>query len=169
MRQSFSIDRVLGFGGFRSGADFLLQTIVPLLERRQIGQHQLGVDHFDVADRIDRSADVMNIAVFETADDLHDCVHFADVTEELIAEAFARARAFDQTGDIDELDRRRNDLLRMRNLREFCKARIGHGDDAEVGIDRAERIILRGRFVRAGDRVKERGFADIRQPNDSSA
>ena len=90
---------------------------MPFLERREIGQHQLGVDHFDVANRIDRAADVMNVAAFETAHDLHDRVHFADVAEELIAESFAGARAFDQAGDVDKLDRGRNDLLRLRHLR----------------------------------------------------
>ena len=57
----------------------------------------------------------------------------------------------------------------MRNLRELFQSRIGHGDDADVRIDRAERIIFRRRFVRAGDGVKERGFPDIRQSDDSSA
>ncbi len=46
---------------------------------------------------------------------------------------------------------------------------VGNGDDAEVRIDGAERIIRRLRFAGAGDRVEERGFADIRQADDSSA
>jgi hypothetical protein len=36
---------------------------------------------------------VVNIATLEAAYDLHDRVYFADVAEELVAEAFARTRA----------------------------------------------------------------------------
>ena len=46
--------------------------------------------------------------------------------------------------------------------------RIGHGDDADVGIDRAKGIIRRLGFARAGDGVKQGGLADIRQTDDSS-
>jgi hypothetical protein len=54
---------------------------------------------------------MMNIAAFKTAHDLDDGIHFTNVAEELVAEPFARACAFDQPGNIDELDRRRHDLL----------------------------------------------------------
>ena len=94
-------------------------------KRSEVGQDQLGVDHLDVAHRIDRAADVMNVAVFEAAHDLDDRVHFADVAEELVAESFARARAFHEPGDIDELDRGRNDFLRMRKLREHSRRGSG--------------------------------------------
>ena len=55
----------------------------------------------------------MNVAVFETANDLHNRVNLANVMEKLIAQPFPCARAFDQTGNIDKLDRGRHDLLRM--------------------------------------------------------
>ena len=169
MRQKLFDDRALGLGRLRAGADFLLQAITPFLQRSEIGQDQLGVDHFDVAHRIDRRADVMDVGVLEAADDLHDRVHLADVAEELVAQAFARARAFHETGDVDELDRGRDDLLRTREFRQDFEPRIGHGDDAEVRIDRAERIVRRLRLARSGDGVEERRFSDIRQADDSSA
>ena len=56
-----------------------------------------------------------------------------------------------------------------RQLREHFESRIGHGDDAEIRIDRAERIIRRLRFAGARDRVEERGFPDVRQTDNSSA
>src|SRR5437588_1445450 len=106
MQQKFSDDRVLDFCGFRPCADLLLQTIPSFLKRRQIGQNKLGVDHFDVTNGINRCADVMNIGILKTADNLHDRVHLSNVVQELIAEASACARAFHETSDIDELDRR---------------------------------------------------------------
>ena len=57
-----------------------------------------------------------DIAALETAQDVDDRIDFADIGEELVAEAFALARAADQPGDVDELDlgldllRRRGDL-----------------------------------------------------------
>ena len=49
------------------------------------------------------------------------------------------------------------------------ESRIRHSHDAEVGIDRAKRIICRLRFAGARDGIEERGFADVRQTDDSSA
>ena len=55
------------------------------------------------------------------------------------------------------------------NLREDFESRIGHRDDAEIGIDGAERIIGRLRFARAGDGIEERGFPDVWQSDYSGA
>ena len=155
--------------GFRSGAHFLLQAVTPFLQGGEIGQDELGVDHLDVAHRIDRATDVMDVAALETPHDLNDRVHFADVAEELVAEAFARARPFHQSGDVDELDRGRDDFLGMRKLGERFESVVGHGDDAEVRVDRAERIIGRLRFSRARDGVEKGRFANVRQTHDSGA
>ena len=43
-------------------------------------------------------------------------VDFADVGEKFIAEAFAGAGALDETGDVDELEHGRDDLLRFRDV-----------------------------------------------------
>ena len=169
MRKKFVDDGDLGLRRFRSGADFLLQTIVPLLQRGEIGQDEFGVDHLDVANRVDRAADVMDIRVLEATDDLHDRVDLANVAEELVAESFAGARAFHEARDVHKLDRGRDDLLRVRKFRERFEARVGHGDDAEIRIDRAEGVVRGLRFARARDGVEKRGLADIRQPDNSSA
>ena len=76
-------------------------------------QDELGGDDLDVAHRIDRAGDVVDVVVLKTADDLDDGVDFADVGEELVAEALARARALDQAGDVDELEDGGDDLLRF--------------------------------------------------------
>ncbi len=89
--------------------------------------------------------------------------------EELIAEPFARARAFDQAGDIDKFNRGRHNFLRMRHFGELRQARIGHSNNANVGIDRAEGIIFGRRFVCARDRIEKRRFTDVWQPDDSGA
>src|SRR5262249_21569779 len=112
---------------------------------------------------------MMHIRIFETAHDLNDCVYFADVVEKLVTQSFAGAGAFDQAGDIHELDCRRSDLFRFRDLRDFFETQIWDKDDAEIGINRAERIILSRRFVRPGDSIEQGRFPDVRQSNNSSA
>ena len=49
---------------------------------------------------------------------------------------------------------------------DLLQARIGHRDPADIGLDRAERIIGRLRRRRLGQRVEQGGLADIRQPDD---
>ena len=45
----------------------------------------------------------------------------------------------------------------------------GHGDDADVRVDGAERIVGRLGFAGAGDGVEESGLADVRQSDDSGS
>ena len=64
-----------------------------------------------------RAGDVHDVVVLEAAHDVRDRVGLADVREELVAEAFALRGAGDEPGDVDELDRRRQDLLRLDDRR----------------------------------------------------
>ncbi len=90
---------------------------------------------------MDTAFDMGDVVVLETAQHVHDGIHLADVGEELVAEALALGRAAHQPGDVYEGDARRDDLLRLGDVGELAHARIGHGDFAGVGLDRAERIV----------------------------
>ena len=46
------------------------------------------------------------------------------------------------------------------------QARVRHGDDADVRLDRGERVV-RGQHVVAGQRVEQRRLADVGQPDDA--
>ena len=72
-------------------------------------------------------------------------------------------------GDVHELDRGRDDALGLRDLRQRLEARVGHGDDADVRLDRAERVVRRLGLARPRQGVEEGGFADVRQSDDSGA
>ena len=74
----------------------------------------------------------MDVAALKATDYLHDRIDFADVTQELIAESFTRARAFDQTGNIEKLDCCRHDFWGTRKFSQFCQPRIGQGHDPDV-------------------------------------
>ena len=47
--------------------------------------------------------------------------------------------------------------------------RVGHGDDADVGVDGAEGIVGRLRLAGAGDGVEQGGLADVGQSDDSGS
>ena len=137
------------------------------LEHLEVGEQQLVLDDRDVARGVDRPLHVDDVAVLEAADDLEDRVRVADVREELVAEPLALARALHEPRDVDELDRRVDDVLRVDHVREDREARVGDGHDRRVRLDRAEGEVLRLRVLRAGEGVEEGGLADVGQADDA--
>ncbi len=83
------------------------------LQALEVGEHQFGLDRLGVGHRIDAAFDMGDVAVFEAAQHVYDGVDFADIGEELVAEAFALRRAAHQACDVDEGDARRDQLLRF--------------------------------------------------------
>ena len=108
-----------------------------------------------------------DVGVLEAAHHVRDRIGLADVREELVAEAFTLRRAGDEARDVDELDRGRQDLLRLDDRRKRVEPRIRHRHDADVRVDGAERIVLR-RDLRARQRVEQRGLADVGKPDDAA-
>ena len=86
---------------------------------------------------------------------MHDGVHFADVREKFVAETFALRRAFDEPGDVHEFHRRRNHDPGLGDFLQHVKSFIRHGDDADVRVNGAERIVRRFGLAGAGDRVEQ--------------
>ena len=139
------------------------------LETVEIGEHQLGLDRLGIGDRIDPAFDVGHVAAFEAAQDMDDRIDLADVGEELVAEAFALAGAADQPGDVDELDLGLDLLRRLGDPGDLVEPFVGHRDAADVGFDRAERIVRRLGRGSFGQSIEKRRFADIRQADDAAA
>ena len=145
----------------------LLRSLMDLLHRVQVREHELGVDDLDVVQRIDLARDVHDVVVHEAAHEVRDRMRLANVREELVAQPLALRCALDEARDVDELDDGRHDLLRLHDLRERVELRVRHGDDADVRIDRAERIVL-GRNLRRRERVEQRRLTDVRQSDDAA-
>ena len=108
-----------------------------------------------------------DVVVVEAAHDVRNGVAFADVGEELVAEAFALARACNEAGDIDEFHCSGNNALRMIDFSELLQARIGNLNNADVGFNRAERIVFR-RDAGLRKRVEDGGLADVGQADDAA-
>jgi hypothetical protein len=67
----------------------LVLAVDGFFDRAHVGQRQLGLDHFDVVHRADLAGHVDHVVVFEAAHHIDDGVGFADVRQELVAQALA--------------------------------------------------------------------------------
>jgi hypothetical protein len=150
-----------------AGPGLLAVAVERAFDGGQIGERQFGHDRFDVGQRVDAARDMDDVGVLEAAHDTDDGVGFADVGQELVAQAFALRGAGDQPGDIDELDDRRLHALRLDDGGELREARIGHFDDADVRLDGAEGVVLGG-DSRFGQGIEEGGLADVGQADDTA-
>ena len=104
----------------------------------------------------------------KAADDLADRVGLADVREELVAQALALAR---RRGRCPRCRRTSTvagqDPLRSRRSRRASSSRgVGHADDADVRLDRRERVVRREHVV-LGQGVEQGRLADVGQTDDS--
>jgi len=165
--QDFFEQGEFGLGLHIAAAGVFGQLVFAFLEGGHVGEDQLGIDHFDIADRVHCAGHVMNVLVLKATDDLHDGIDFADMAEELVAESFALAGAFDQPGDIDEFDGGGDGLFRLGKRGQSVKPWVGNADDADVRLDRAERKIGRLRLAGAGDGVEEGGLAHVGKSDNS--
>jgi len=138
------------------------------LEAVEIGEHELGLHRLSVANGIDGTFHMGDVAVLEAAQHMGDGVDGADVAEELVAQAFAAGRAAHETGDVDEFELGRNDLRRFRELGANLEPLVGDGDAAQIGLDGAKGIVRRFRRLRRGERVEERALAHIGKTNDAA-
>ncbi len=166
-RQRLTISNVL-LGLFIAALGFLLQRRSALFEAVEIRQHQLGFDRLDIVERRNLASNMRDVIILETAHDMGDGVAFADIGEKLIAETFPLRGPAHEAGDIDEGKPRRDDFFGAGDLRQNFEPRIGHGDIADVRLDRAERIIGRLRRRRLRQRVEKSRLADVRQTDNAA-
>src|SRR5476649_155372 len=138
-----------------------------LLAAVEVGEDQFQVDDLDVAFRVDAVGDVNHVLVFEAADHVGDGVGFADVGQELVAQAFTFGGARHEAGDVDELHGGRQDALGVDDGCQGRQAWVRHGHDATVRFDGAEGEVLR-RDTGFGQRVEQGGLADVRQTDDAA-
>jgi hypothetical protein len=132
----------------------------------KVRQHQLGLDGVDVAHRVNRAFDVGDVRVFETTDHVKNCVHLAQVGQELVAEPLAGAGAAHQARHVHHLELGGLDLLSLDELVDDLQPVVRYGRDADVGLARRPRE-TGSRGAQGGQRVEHRALADLRQTDDS--
>ena len=112
----------------------------------KVGEHQFGIYHVGVCQRIDLAGDMGDLIAFKTTEHVGNRRDLADVPKKLIAQSFALARAGNQACDIEELQLRRNKAFRLGQPCDYRHAFIGYRYPTGIGLDRAERVI--GGFCR---------------------
>ena len=162
-----------GRGGLVAGLGGLLLAAETVLHHLEVGEDQLQVDGFDVADGVDAFGlvdildNVDDVVVVKAAHDMHDGVAFADVAEELVAEPRALRRALDQPRDVDKFDRGGRFFVGLPDFGQLVEPGVRHGDDPGVRLDGAERIVGRLGVAGGGDGVEKGGFAHVGQAHDA--
>ena len=150
-----------------SGLGLLLDFLYALLYGLEVFDEQFGVDDLLVAHGIDSAVDMGYIVVVETAQHVDNGVGLAYVGQELVAETLPLAGTFDKAGDVDNLNGCGHHGARLAHLDEARQTVVGHGDDAHIGLDCAEREIgALGLCVRQA--VEKRRLADIGQSDDTT-
>ena len=128
---------------------------------------QFVVDDFLVADGVDRAVDMGDVIIVETAQHVDDCIGFAYVGKEFVAEPFTLACAFYKAGYVDDFDSCGHHAARVAHLYEFVKPLVGHGYHTYVGFDCTEREVGRLRFgIRQA--VKQGRLPHVGKPHDSA-
>ena len=131
----------------------------------EVGVDELGLDRLHVGDGVDAAVRMHDVRILVGADDVHDRVGLADVGEELVAESLALVGAGDESGDVVELDRVRDDLRRFDRVRDGVEPFVGHRDDGDVRLDRRERVVG-GLHRDARERAKQGRLAGVRHAHD---
>src|SRR5205823_7517919 len=152
--------RLLGDRRAIAAARLPSEALVAPLGLLEIGEHELGLDGLDVAQRIDAALGVHDALIVVRAHDVYDRVGLADVGEEPVAEALPLMRAAHEPGDVVEVDRVRNDLAGAHDAREQLEALVAYGHDGHVWLDRGEGVVG-GLGTCAGEGVEERGLARV--------
>ena len=137
-----------------------LQLAESFLHDLQVGDNDLGFNDVSVPTRVDAGVYVGYVLSLEAAHDMAYGVDCPDMTEEFVAESLAFMRVFDETGNINEFNRRRSNLLRFDQAGKVGEAPIGHGHDAHIRLYSAEGIRL-GRDAESGKGIKDGRLARV--------
>ena len=132
----------------------------------EVCHDELSVDDLNVAQRVGRALNMSDVGVFKAAHDMDDRVAAADVGQKLVSEALALRRTLDEARDVNKLDDGGRKLLGVVLVAQPLEPLVRHRNDADVRVDGAERVVVR-RDTRVRDGIEKRGFADIRQADDS--
>ena len=114
--------------------------LVASVHRLVVSQCKLDVYGLYVAGGIDSVVHVDDVRVVEAAHNMGNDAHLADVGQELVAKTLSLGGTRHKAGDVDELGHGRDDLCR-RNQDDLVQPGIGDVDDADIGLDGAERVV----------------------------
>ena len=94
-----------------------------------------------------------------------DGVDVTDIGQEAVAQALSLAGAPDQTGNIDEGDRRRDGPLRSEDRGQVLDPGVGNGNHTGIGLDGGKGVVRR-QHPGVGECVEQGGLADVGKSHD---
>jgi hypothetical protein len=99
---------------------------------------------------------------------LHNCISRPDMTQELVAQAFALRRPSHQSSNIDKGHRRWHDFVSLIQFSQLAQTCIRDGHNPRIRLNRCKRIISR-QNIAARQRIKQRRLTNIGQPHNADA
>jgi len=102
---------------------------------------ELKINDFLIPHRINAAVHVNHIAVIKATQHMQNGVGFPDVGEKLVSKPLSLTCSFDQSGDIHDVNSRRDNALRFAHVSENFQPFIRHVSGAQVRLDCAEREI----------------------------
>ena len=140
----------------------LVRLLDPALDHLQIRHDQFQIDNRNIPLRVRGPLHMDHILVVKTADHMDNGVCLPDIRKKLVAQPFAPARAFDQSGNVHKFHNRRGFLQRLVQFRQIVQPFIRYRHHAHVGIDGTEGVI-RALGPGVGDRVEQSGLSHVGQ------
>jgi hypothetical protein len=110
---------------------------------------------------------VDHVVVFKAAHHIDGGIGLADVGQKLVAQTLAGRRARHQAGNVHKLHHGRHHALGLDDFGQLRHARVGHFDDAHIGLNRAKGVIFCGN-AGLGQGVEQRGFTDVGKAYDAT-
>ena len=132
----------------------LFHFLDAVLDGLEVLYLQFRVDDFLVANGVDAAVNVHDTVVVEATEHVNDGVTLADVGKELIAQAFALAGTFHETGNVDDVANCRHDSTWVHEFGKFGQSFVRNGDLSQLSINGAEGEIGSLSF-RARQAIKE--------------
>ena len=133
----------------------------------QVGQTELGLNHFNIGNGVYFARHVNDVGVFKAAHHIHGGVGFADVRQKLIAQPLSGAGTRHQTGNVHKLHNGWHDALGHHNGGELLQACVGHFHNAHIGLNGAKGVVF-SRNARFGEGIEQGGFTDVGQTNNAA-
>ena len=136
----------------------------------QVGQRQLGVDGIDIPQGIDAAFDMQNLATLEATDDVENrIIDFAEYGRgDLLPRRLLPWKHRETMPAISTTRTAAGIIFFGGNIGgDLLQARIGHGDNADIGLDRGKRIIGGESPGGMVESVKEGAFTDVGQTDDA--
>ena len=113
------------------------------LKNLDIRENQFQVNRLNVSGRINRTVNMNNVVIFETADNMDDSIYFTNIGKELIAQTFTFAGTFYKACNVHKFDGGRCYLLCVIQFTEFHNSFIRNSNNTYVWVDSCKRIVGR--------------------------